>query len=83
MYKQIGILTGGGDAPGLNAVIRSVVRTATGRFGMKCVGIDDSFEGILGELCEDRLRPVKQRQDAFFSDRRAKRRGSWGRRCRP
>lgn len=49
MYKQIGILTGGGDAPGLNAVIRSVVRTATGRFGMKVVGIEDSFEGILGE----------------------------------
>lgn len=49
MYKQIGILTGGGDAPGLNAVIRSVVRTATNRFGMKVVGIEDSFEGILGE----------------------------------
>ncbi len=49
MYKQIGILTGGGDAPGLNAVIRAVVRTATGEFGMKCIGIEDSFDGILGE----------------------------------
>lgn len=49
MYKQIGILTGGGDAPGLNAVIRAVVRTAVGEYGMKCVGIEDSFEGILGE----------------------------------
>jgi 6-phosphofructokinase 1 len=49
MYKQIGILTGGGDAPGLNAVIRSVVRTAVGEYGMKCIGIEDSFEGILGE----------------------------------
>src|SRR5262245_53539106 len=49
MYKQIGILTGGGDAPGLNAVIRAAVRTAVGEFGMKCVGIEDSFEGILGE----------------------------------
>ncbi|MGH9948941.1 MAG: 6-phosphofructokinase [Pyrinomonadaceae bacterium] len=49
MYKQIGILTGGGDAPGLNAVIRAVVRTAIGKYGMKCVGIEDSFEGILGE----------------------------------
>jgi 6-phosphofructokinase 1 len=48
MYKQIGVLTGGGDAPGLNAVIRAVVRTATGEFGMKCLGIEDSFEGILG-----------------------------------
>lgn len=49
MYKQIGILTGGGDAPGLNAVIRAVVRTAIGEFGMKCIGIEDSFEGMLGE----------------------------------
>jgi 6-phosphofructokinase 1 len=49
MYKQIGILTGGGDAPGLNAVIRAVVRTAIGKFGIKCIGIEDSFEGILGE----------------------------------
>jgi phosphofructokinase-like protein len=49
MFKQIGILTGGGDAPGLNAVIRAVVRTAIGEYGMKCVGIEDSFEGILGE----------------------------------
>ena len=49
MYKQIGILTGGGDAPGLNAVIRAVVRTAIGEYGMKVIGIEDSFEGILGE----------------------------------
>lgn len=48
MYRQIGILTGGGDAPGLNAVIRAVVRTAVGEFGMKVIGIEDSFEGILG-----------------------------------
>lgn len=49
MYKQIGVVTGGGDAPGLNAVIRAVVRTAVGGFGMKVVGIEDSFEGLLGE----------------------------------
>ena len=49
MYKQIGLITGGGDAPGLNAVIRAAVRTATREFGMKCVGIEDSFEGLIGE----------------------------------
>ena len=49
MYKQIGILTGGGDAPGLNAAIRAIVRTAIGEYGMSCIGIEDSFEGILGE----------------------------------
>src|SRR5688572_771632 len=49
MYKTIGILTGGGDAPGLNAVIRSVVTTAAGQYGMKVIGIEDGFEGLLGE----------------------------------
>ncbi|MGI8788510.1 MAG: 6-phosphofructokinase [Pyrinomonadaceae bacterium] len=49
MYKQIGLITGGGDAPGLNAVIRAAVRTAVREFGMKCVGIEDSFEGLIGE----------------------------------
>ena len=49
MYKKIGILTGGGDAPGLNAVIRAAVRTATREFNMRCIGIEDSFEGILGD----------------------------------
>ena len=55
MYKQIGILTGGGDAPGLNAVIRAVVRTAIGEFGMSVIGIEDSFEGILGETHTQKL----------------------------
>ena len=49
MYKTIGILTGGGDAPGLNAVIRAVVTTATGQYGMRVIGIEDGFEGLLGE----------------------------------
>ncbi len=49
MYKTIGILTGGGDAPGLNAVIRAVVATATGQYGWKVIGIEDGFEGLLGE----------------------------------
>src|SRR5688500_14877443 len=49
MYKTIGILTGGGDAPALNAFIRSVVTTAAGQYGMKVIGIEDGFEGLLGE----------------------------------
>jgi 6-phosphofructokinase 1 len=49
MYKTIGIVTGGGDAPGLNAVIRAAVRTAINKFDMKVLGIEDSFEGLLGE----------------------------------
>jgi ATP-dependent phosphofructokinase / diphosphate-dependent phosphofructokinase len=49
MIETIGILTGGGDAPGLNAVIRAVVTTAIGQYGMRVIGIEDGFEGLLGE----------------------------------
>jgi len=49
MNKTIGILTGGGDAPGLNAVIRAVVTTATRQYGMNVIGIEDGFEGLLGD----------------------------------
>ncbi|MDQ1640530.1 MAG: ATP-dependent phosphofructokinase / diphosphate-dependent phosphofructokinase [Pyrinomonadaceae bacterium] len=49
MPGTIGILTGGGDAPGLNAVIRAVVTTAIGQYGMRVIGIEHGFEGLLGE----------------------------------
>src|SRR5215210_2143646 len=48
MFGTIGILTGGGDAPGLNAVIRAVVKTATCEHGMRVVVVEDGFEGLLG-----------------------------------
>ncbi|HEX7958105.1 MAG TPA: ATP-dependent 6-phosphofructokinase, partial [Pyrinomonadaceae bacterium] len=54
--KTIGIVTGGGDAPGLNAVIRAAVKTAVNEFGLRVVGIEDSFEGLLGET---RVRELK------------------------
>jgi 6-phosphofructokinase 1 len=44
--RRIGILTGGGDAPGLNAVIRAVVKSAFNR-GIECVGLENSFDGLL------------------------------------
>lgn len=44
--KRIGVLTGGGDAPGLNAVIRAVVKSATNH-GIECVGLEDSFDGLI------------------------------------
>jgi 6-phosphofructokinase 1 len=44
--KHIGILTGGGDAPGLNAVIRAVVKSAWNS-GIGCLGLEDSFDGLL------------------------------------
>jgi 6-phosphofructokinase 1 len=44
--KRIGILTGGGDAPGLNAVIRAVVKSASFA-GIECIGLEDSFDGLI------------------------------------
>ena len=44
--KRIGVLTGGGDAPGLNAVIRAVVKSAYNA-GIEVVGLEDSFDGLL------------------------------------
>jgi len=46
--SRIGVLTGGGDAPGLNAVIRAVVKTAFNS-GIEVVGLEDSFDGLLDE----------------------------------
>ncbi len=45
--KRIGILTGGGDAPGLNAVIRAAVKTAILQYGLEVVGILDGYDGFL------------------------------------
>lgn len=47
MSKKIGILTGGGDCPGLNAVIRGVVKCAIIRHGWEVTGIEDGFDGLL------------------------------------
>ncbi len=44
---RIGILTGGGDCPGLNAVIRAVVRKGSNRYGHAIVGYRDGWRGVL------------------------------------
>ena len=49
MSKTIAILTGGGDCPGLNAVIRGVVRAAVLQRGWRVLGIEDGFDGLVGE----------------------------------
>lgn len=45
--KRIGVLTGGGDCPGLNAVLRALVKTAVLNYGWEVVGIREGFEGLL------------------------------------
>ncbi|WP_107039868.1 6-phosphofructokinase [Brumimicrobium mesophilum] len=44
--KKIGLLTSGGDAPGMNAAIRAITKTAM-HFGIQVVGIRDGFEGLM------------------------------------
>jgi 6-phosphofructokinase 1 len=44
---RIAILTGGGDCPGLNAVIRAVVKTAHNEHGWQVIGVRNGFEGFL------------------------------------
>ncbi|HPN72798.1 MAG TPA: ATP-dependent 6-phosphofructokinase, partial [Candidatus Omnitrophota bacterium] len=56
--KRIGVLTSGGDAPGMNAAIRSVVRTAVYR-GLEVYGIMRGYEGLInGEMTELTSRSV-------------------------
>ena len=51
--KRVGIMTGGGDCPGLNAVIRAVAKPAI-RAGIEVIGIEDGYLGLI----EDRMRPI-------------------------
>jgi 6-phosphofructokinase 1 len=66
VIKRIGILTGGGDAPGLNAVIRAVVLTARNRYGWDVIGIREGYDGLIHgsqtvALTEDRVRDLLPR----------------------
>ncbi|MBA7697912.1 ATP-dependent 6-phosphofructokinase 2 [subsurface metagenome] len=53
--KSIAVLTGGGDCPGLNAVIRAVTKTAINKFGLEVWGIEDGFLGLI----EDRMHVLR------------------------
>ncbi len=56
--KTIGVLTSGGDAPGMNAAVRSVVRTALKK-GFRVLGIQRGYNGLInGEMFEMNMRSV-------------------------
>src|SRR5687767_12641743 len=55
--KKIGVLTGGGDAPGLNAVIRAVVKAASNS-QIQVIGLEDSFDGL---IYPEKSRPLTPR----------------------
>lgn len=48
--KRIGVLTGGGDCPGLNAVIRAVTKTAILEYGWEVIGFHDGYEGVIDDV---------------------------------
>lgn len=50
MIRRIGVLTGGGDCPGLNAVIRAVVKSALTRHKLDVIGILDGYAGLVEQL---------------------------------
>src|SRR3972149_3600516 len=61
-----GLLNGGGDCPGLNAVTRAVVRTTYFRYGGKVLGIFDGFDGLIWpekskELAPNQIRGILPR----------------------
>jgi len=58
MTKTIGILTAGGDSPGLNAAIRGVGKTAIGSYDMHVIGFLDGFRGLM----ENRTTPLERSQ---------------------
>jgi phosphofructokinase-like protein len=52
--QRIGVLTGGGDCPGLNAVIRAVTKVAITEYGWEVYGVEDGFLGLI----RNRMRPL-------------------------
>lgn len=52
MQKAIGVLTSGGDAPGMNAAVRAVTRAAI-RKGYRVIGIQRGYNGLLNGECEE------------------------------
>lgn len=65
MKKRIGILTGGGDCPGLNAVIRGFCKTGISNFNFEMIGILDGFEGLIQNkttpLTKDKIKGILTR----------------------
>ena len=71
---NIGVLTGGGDCPGLNAVLRAVTRKAVDIKGDKVFGFYDAWDGVLEqrflELTTDAVRGILPRGGTILGTRR-------------
>ena len=71
---RVGVLTGGGDCPGLNAVIRAVVRRGVAEYGFEFIGFRDGWkgplEGITMELNVDTVRGLLPRGGTILGSSR-------------
>jgi 6-phosphofructokinase 1 len=71
---RVGLLTGGGDCPGLNGVIRAAVRVGAGRFGHEHVGLHGGWRGLLGRdtqpLDRDVVGPILPRGGTILGSSR-------------
>ncbi|MDR3121845.1 MAG: 6-phosphofructokinase [Clostridiales bacterium] len=63
--KKIGVMTGGGDCPGLNAVIRAVVKTAIRKYDYEVVGFRDGYRGLV----KNDYMPLTERNVSGILDR--------------
>ena len=74
--KRFGILTSGGDCPGLNAAIRGVAKAASGVFGMEIVGISNGYRGLIDcdarELSPDDFSGILTRGGTILGSSREK-----------
>ena len=62
--KRIGVLTSGGDAPGMNAAVRAVTRLALYK-GIEVMGIYNGYQGLI----EDNIQPLRERDVSFIINR--------------
>ena len=65
--STIGVLTSGGDAPGMNAAIRSVVRTAISK-GLKVMGVRKGYNGLInGDIFEMNTKSVSDTIQGWYN----------------
>lgn len=71
---RLGVLTGGGDCPGTNAVLRAITRAASTTLGTSVVGFLDAWDGVLGgnivELTPEQVRGILPRGGTILGTRR-------------
>ena len=76
MTRTIGILTAGGDSPGLNTAIRAVGKAAQRAYGMDVIGFKDGFRGLMQNrfqhLDSDNLSGILTRGGTILGTSRAK-----------